>query len=140
MKKYSHLQPVLDNKKGYVMLISVLVLGSVLVSISVASLVMSVSKTKNDIYSLQLFEAKALADACAEEALQQIRDSTVFSGSGSLTFGLGSCDYNVLIGVGENRSINASGQVGNVIRKVQISIDTINPLINIIFWQEVGDF
>ena len=84
-------------------------------------------------------QAKALANACAEEALQQIRDSTPFTGTGNLTLGQGSCNYTVTSGGGQNRTIASTGTVGSIVRKVKTTIDKINPGINITSWQEVAD-
>jgi len=81
-----------------------------------------------------------LTDACAEEALQQIHDSNPFTGSGSLSIGQGTCSYTVTNTGGQGRSVIASGTVGTTVRRVQITIDQVNPAINVTSWQEVVSF
>lgn len=85
-------------------------------------------------------QAKALANACAEEALQEIQDLLVYEGSDTISLGQGSCSYTVTRLASQNRDIEASGTVGDVVRKIEISIDQIRPEINIVSWQEVADF
>ncbi len=75
-----------------------------------------------------------------EEGLEEIRESTLFSGTGSLALGQGSCEYNVIDLGGQNREINATGTVDATVRKAKATIDTINPQINLTSWQEVDDF
>lgn len=85
-------------------------------------------------------EAYYLASACAEEGLQQIRDSASFEGSANLSFSNGSCSYNVIARGPNNRNINSSGLSGDIIRKIVVTLDSINPSINIVSWTEVPDF
>lgn len=85
-------------------------------------------------------EAYYLASACSEEALQNINLLSAFQGTGSLALGKGSCSYAVIVGSGDNRTINASGTINNITRKIKIIISQITPVIVISSWQEVADF
>lgn len=85
-------------------------------------------------------EAYYLASACSEEALQTINSLPTFQGTGNLVLGKGSCTYTVIAGSGESRTINASGTVNNIIRKIKIVISQITPVISIASWQETADF
>lgn len=129
-----------NNQRGYIVLITVLVIGAIGVAIAVSVIWLGLGGSKSSFAFEQSNQAKALANACSEEALQQIRDSTPFTGSGSLTLGQGSCSYTVAASGGQNRTITSSGTVGTIVRKVKIIIDTINPTINVTSWQEVADF
>ena len=128
------------SAKGYVALVTVLVTGAVAGAIIVSLLQLGLSSGRTSLTLEQSNQAKALANACAEEALQQIRDSIPFSGSGSLTLGQGSCSYTVTKLAGQIRTITASGTVGTMVRKISIAIDKITPSINLTSWQEVADF
>jgi hypothetical protein len=85
-------------------------------------------------------EARGLAQACAEIALQEIRDSDSFSGSGNLTIGSGTCTYAVTDTGGNSREITSSGIIDDVTRKTRVLIDGINPHINVLSWKEVADY
>jgi len=127
------------NKKGYIALITVLITGAIGVAIATSLLLLGLGSSRTSFALEQSNQAKALANACAEEALQQIRDSTAFTGTGNLTLGQGSCAYTVTNDGGENRTVTASGTVGTVVRKIKIIVNTINPAINLTSWQEVAD-
>lgn len=128
------------NNGGYILLLSVLILGAVALAAAVSILLLGLGSERTSFALEQSNQAKALANACAEEALQQIRDSTPYTGSGNLTLGQGTCAYAVTSQGGQNRTIIASGTVGTVIRKVKVIINNINPAITVTSWQEVADF
>jgi hypothetical protein len=129
----------LQANGGYITLISVLVVGAVGVAIALSLILLGVGSSRTSFAVEQSNQAKALANACAEEALQQIRDSTPFTGSGNLTLGQGTCSYTVTSQGGSNRTVTASGTVGTIVRKVTVVINAINPLITPTSWQEVSD-
>lgn len=130
----------MNKKSGYIALITVLVTGAVGVAIAVSLLLLGLGSSRTSFALEQSNQTKALANACAEEALQQIKDSTPFTGAGNLTLGQGSCNYTVTSGGAQNRTITSTGTVGTIIRKVKITIDKITPSINVTSWQEVAEF
>ena len=124
-------------RNGYITLISVLVIGAVGIAITVSLLLLGLGSSRTSFAYEQSNQAKGLANACAEEALQQIRDSTSYAGSGNLTQAQGTCTYTVTNTGGQNRTITTTGSVGTIIRKLQIIISNITPLIQVVSWQEV---
>lgn len=127
-------------QRGYITLISVLIIGAVGLAIATSLILLGLGSSRTGFALEQSDQAKGLAMACAEEALQQIRDSTPFVGAGTVTLGQGTCTYTVTNTGGQTRLIIASGTVGSVVRKVRITISQINPTIIISSWQEVADF
>lgn len=132
--------PACVKQKGYVVLISVLVVSAVGAAISVAVILFGLGSSRSSFSMSQSGQARSLANACAEEALERIRENAVFTGSGSLTLGQGICEYNVANLGGQNRLVTASSTVGTIVRKARVSIDAINPKINVVSWEEVADF
>ena len=122
---------------GYVGLISVLVVGAVATAVATTVILLGLSNSRSSFEIIQSDQAKGLANACAETALMQIRNSTPYVGIGSLSLGQGSCNYSVTAGTGQNRTVTASGFVGTVVRKVSISVTQINPQITLSTWQEI---
>jgi len=131
---------MLNVSHGYITLISVLVVGAVGIAITTSLILLGVGSSRTSFAVEQSNQAKGLANACAEEALQQIRDSTPYTGSGNLALGQGTCTYTVTSQGGQDRTITASGTVGTIVRKVSIVITKISPSITISTWQEVSDF
>jgi hypothetical protein len=137
MQTYMELK---KRKSGFIVLLSVLVFGAVGLAVTASLLISGVGASRTSFAVEQSYQAWALADACAEEALQQIAAATSFTGSGNLTLGEGDCSYTVTSRGGQNRTIEAEGTVDNTVRRVEVTIDQISPTINIASWQEVADF
>ncbi len=116
-----------------------LVVSAVGAAIALSLLLLGVGSSRTSFAVEQSNQAKALVSACAEEALQKIRDSVSFEGSGGLSLGQGTCSYTVTSQGGHNRTITAFGTVGTVIRKVNIIINKITPAIQVVSWLEVAD-
>lgn len=128
-----------DNKGGYIILLSVLVVSAMGLAIAVSLLLLGISSSRTGFVVEQSNQARALANACAEEALQQISTTGTFAGTGGLTLGQGTCSYTVTNTGGSNRTITTYGTVGTVIRRVSIVLDGVNPP-SLVSWQEVDDF
>lgn len=129
-----------NGKRGYVSLLGVLIVGAVALSLTISLLLLGISFSRSSLAMEQSAQARAFAYACVEEALQRIHDSTPFTGSDTLSFTHGTCDYTVTSQGGQNRIITGTGFAGEAVRKIHITLDTINPSIGIVSWQEVGDF
>lgn len=125
---------------GFVALISVLVVGAAGVAVAVSLLLLGVGAARTSIAAIQSQQGKSLANACAEEALERVREKTSFTGNETIALGLGTCNFAVTSQGGENRTVTASGTVGGVVRKTKIIINKINPTIQVVSWQEVADF
>lgn len=125
---------------GYVALVSVLVLGAVGVYITISMLLLGLGSSRSSFSSEESSKANAFAHACAEEGLQQIRDNNAYTGTGSLSFALGACEYAVTNTGGENRLVDAWGSSGNTIRRVRGVVNAINPQITMTSWREIADF
>lgn len=126
--------------KGYIALISILIITAVTSLIAISATLLSINESTMGLSKSLSAEAYYLASACAEEGLQQINNSIPFSGSGGLTLGNGFCSYTVTKLTGQNRTIDSSGTVNNIVRKIKITLDSITPNINITLWDEVADF
>ncbi len=126
--------------RGFIALISVLIVGVVGVSIATSLILLGLGSSKTSFALEQSAQAKALAMACAEEGLQKIQESTSYTGNGTLTLGQGACAYTVASQGGQNRTVSAYSTVGTLVRKEKIIITRVNPTIEIDSWQEVADF
>lgn len=125
------------DQNGYVAIMAVLVLGAVTTAVGLTLLVTGMDAQRSSLVSQQSAQAKKLADACAEEALQRLRELNTVTGAGSLSFGNGSCAYNISVTSGLDRYITSSANVGGVIRKVEVYA-TIRPLsISVTSYKEV---
>jgi hypothetical protein len=129
-----------ESRKGYVALLSVLVIGAIGVVSMLSVLLSGVNASKTDLALQQAGSAKVLASSCGEEALQSILETGTTSSSGGLTISPGTCTYVITSQNGQNITVNATGQVGTITSKVKIVIATTTPAILLSSWKEVGDF
>lgn len=125
-----------NRQSGYVALLAILIVGAVAVTISLTLLLSGTDSQEAVLVEQQSTQARALAQSCAEEALQVLHDNTALTGTNSVTLSTGSCSYTVTNTSG-TRSILASGTVQNVVRKVQVYATITSSSISITSWQEV---
>ena len=123
---------------GYIALLTVLIVGAAALSIGLLLLVVSADAQRATLVVQQSVQARNLASACAEEALQVIHDSTAYTGTSSLTLGAGSCTYTVTTTGTSTRTIDTAGTVGSVVRKTKVYVTIGSSSISISSWQEVS--
>jgi len=126
------------HESGYVALLSVLVTGAAATAIALALLVNGADSQRVVLVEQQSRQARGLAVACAEEALQQVHDNAAFSGTNMLSLGQGSCNYTVSLASPTARSIVVAGTVRNVVKKIQVYVTINTSSISITSWQEVS--
>jgi len=126
-----------ELQDGYIALISIMIIGTAIMAIALTLLMTGTDAQRSALVSQQTIQARQISNACVEEALQKIHDTTSFAGSGMLTVGMGSCTYTVASTGVNTRTISANGTAGGVVRKamVYVTINTSN--ISITSWQEV---
>lgn len=127
------------EQSGYVTIISVIIIGAIAASVAVSLLTGGIDAAKNSLSVTRLAQARVLADACAEEALQNIRD-TSYIGTFNLSFPAGTCSSTVVSLGSPNFIITALGSSTDAIKKVRITINQLTPKITISSWSEVSDF
>lgn len=138
---FARMQTHIHNQNGYVILISVLVVSIVGLAIAASVITLGIGSSQTALSSQQSFQARALADACAEHALNELRQSTGYSGSETLMFATGSCEVLAVGGSGNsNRTVQVSGTVGTAVRYVEVIVAEVKPQLQISQWQEVADF
>lgn len=129
------------NESGYITLISVIVVSAVCVSIAVSMLYNGMVASQTSLTVSQAAEARLLGNSCAEKALSQIREDASISGT-ALVFTLNgdNCSYDIIKGAGANRTIQATATVAQAKARIKITIDSLNPTVNISRWEEVNAF
>lgn len=125
---------------GYVALMAVLIIGAVATAIGLTLLSTGTDSVRLGLTEQQSKQARALALACAEEAMQQIHDNVAFTATNtSVSLGQGSCTYSVGVSGTTLRTVSATGTVGAVIRKIQASVTVGASTITAPNWKDVDD-
>lgn len=122
---------------GYIALLAVLIVGAASLAIGLALLTAGVDSQRSTLVAQQSTQARNLATACAEDALQTMHDNTAYTGTTNLTLGLSGCSYTVTNTGGNARTIDTSANVNGIVRKVKIYATIGSSNISITSWQEV---
>jgi hypothetical protein len=125
-----------NTKKGYVALITVVILGVVATVVATSLVLLGLGHSRSALSENQTSQAKTAADACAEDALRQIRLSSSYTGTGNLTLTGATCSYTVTNTGGTTRQVVSSGVSGPNTRKNTILISALSPNIVFTSWQE----
>lgn len=129
-----------NYNRGYVALISVIMIGALGTAVMISVIASGINAGKTDLALQQSGIARVLASSCAEEALQKIVETGTTSSSGNLAIGSGTCSYLITSQSGLNITINSSGVLGTITKKVKVIISTTTPSLVLSSWQEVSDF
>lgn len=130
-----------QNQKGYIALISVVFISSLLVLIVVSFNLISITEIGISLREVQTTESFYLAQACAEEALIKLKENVDYTGGEALEIEDGSCDIVSVEGEGNyNRTIKVSSSFHNMTRRIKVEIAEVNPQTKINSWEEVESF
>lgn len=124
---------------GFGTLISVMVVGAVAVAAAISLLLLGLGSSRSSSSLERMQQARALTDACAEEAMQRLRDDPSVTGTDSLSLGLGSCIFTIASVDATTKDIAATGTVGTSVRKVKVRLTPFVPPAAR-RWREVADF
>lgn len=123
------------KNEGFAALFVVIILTGIIITLILTSSASVVWSVRGSLDSRNGERAKALTAACAEMALEALREYNVYEGTNNLTIDGNSCVYTVSNTGGDTRSIVVSGVVGDITRKINITTSGFNPMI-ISSWQE----
>lgn len=124
------------DERGVVLLLSVLIATAVGVAIGISVILGGIILSQGSQAHRESNQAKSLANACADIALQQIRNSTPFTGTNTISISGNNCTYTVTSGAGEARTVTANATINGTTRRVTVQISAINPSIVVSSWQE----
>ncbi len=130
-----------SSKPGYILLLSILIIG-VVASAVVSSLLLLGTASNRASYSVQQSaQSLAFAQGCAEVALLQLFRSSTYGGNETLTFPEGNCAILPIGGSGNShRFLCIEATSGDVVRRLEIIVQSVLPRIRIFSWQEVLSF
>ncbi len=125
---------------GYVALIAVLIIGAIATAIGITLLSIGADSQRSALTRLQSGQARALAVACGQEALQRIHDNVAYTTTnGSLSLGQGGCTFKVTVNSPTLRNVSAVGTVGSVTRKILTTVTVGATVLSGVSWQDVSN-
>ncbi len=132
---------LVGTKPGYILLISILIIGAVCSVILSSLLLLGTNASHVSVSVQQSDEALQLAQGCADYGLRQLRNSLSYGGNEVLSYRHGTCELRSIGGIGNtNRLLCSEGQVGDTVRRLEIVVNQVLPKTKIFSWQEVSFF
>lgn len=129
-----------QNSHGFATLVSVIVAGAIGGAIAVGLLLGGTDAVDLAEAVQEAHQARALADACTEQALQTIHNDLSFTGSVQLSLSTGTCTADVLNLGGAQREVRSNGTAVNTTRRVRVIIDALQPTISVSSSEDVVSF
>ncbi len=132
-----------QENKGYIVLISVILLSVIGVTIATSLLLLGLGNSQSSFVFEQSTKAAALAESCTETALNSLRQDPGFPGGQTFTFDFGSCNVLPIEFNGPSYIIKTEAQVNDVYKRTTVSAQRLTDPIEkmqIDSWLEVGDF
>lgn len=126
----------LKNNKGFSILLIVILLGGVSLALALTLSASSLWSIRGSVDSKISNIAKSLVNACAEIALEAMRENNSYIGAGNVALNGNTCSYTVTSTGGITRSVTVTGTVSGITRKLSVTTSSFNPLV-ISSWQEV---
>lgn len=127
------------HQAGYIALLSTLFLVTIGGIVALSLILLGLGFSRTSLALDQSNQAKALSNACAEEALLKLKQDLSYTGNETITLSSGTCQIQDVKGAGPNRIIKTTGTIGTIIRKVEVKVK-ISPSFTLTSWQEVADF
>ncbi len=124
------------RSRGFSTLLVVILLGSVALTLALTLSTGSFWSIRGSIDTKNSNQAKSLVNACAEVALEVIRENNNYTGTNNVTLNSNTCSYTITNTGSTTRGIAVSGTVNGITRKLNIITNSFNPLV-ISSWQEI---
>lgn len=129
------------SSRGFVTLVSVIIVGFVALSVAVGVLLIGIGADQATSNLERAAIARGYAEACAEEALYELKLDNTYAAGAVINFTYGSCTVASITGTGNtNRVVQVTGTVGAVVKKIEIDIAQLDPNLTLNSWQELADF
>ncbi len=125
-----------QKNKGFSTLLIVILLGGVALALTLTLSTSSLWSIRGSIDSNSSNITKSLVNACAEVALETIRENNAYTGSNTVVVNGNVCSYTVTNTGGTGRLVAISGTVNGITRKLSIVTSSFNPL-TVVSWQEI---
>lgn len=128
------------KKEAFVLMISVLIVGAIVLSISLSVVFVNINAGKNSIDIRDLDQARMLTNSCSELALYELGQNPSAVGISVNNIGDDVCTYNIIQSTPTERIIQSEASYKNSTRKELVVVSSLSPEIVIESWREVADF
>lgn len=125
------------NKKfGFAALTGVVILGITASVLLPSILLINTDNVRTEIAVSNSGVALNLANACAESALNDLRNNNSYTGNETLTYPNGSCQILNISGFSPNFTIRTRSTIAGYTKEVEVITSQVTPVILVSSWQE----
>ena len=134
------------QNKGYVALMSVLIISALGAAVATTLLTTGTSFEGTSLALEQQYSANALGIACANVALEEIRLDSAYAGDENVEFAYGECDILPIDINGGTYTVNIEGLVGAIVQKFTVvverteDVETLVVTMSLQSFDQVADF
>jgi hypothetical protein len=129
------------DEKGFAALLTVVIISAVASLVVLGVSLRAIDEIELGFGNQESNESLTLANLCAEQALMKLLSVLDYAGGETVTVGSETCTISSVSGTGNyNRVINAESTVSNRTRRVKVTVSQISPVMEIVSWEEVGNF
>jgi len=128
----------MKNQKGYIILISVIVISIILMAVALA-LSGNVFSIRSNMLDAEFKKtSKGLAEACAETALLKLKQNNTYDGNENIAVGNQQCSILAIETEGNQKIIKTTANFQNFVSNIKVI--AVLPDASIASWQEVANF
>lgn len=136
---------MLKNKKlfnnGFIAITAIILLSAFFIVLFVGMFFSAAEEMERTVDKEKIMIALSLANSCAEEALNRLKNDINYDGEESINIGKYQCDILELESTEYMKTIKTEGEADGYLKRIQIEVSIQNyPELEIIDWQEVSDF
>ncbi len=127
-------------KKAYITIVTVITISAVSIAVVISLIFSSVGAAKIGLSLNNLSQSEVAAEACAEEALERIRNDKNYNSSFNLSLSNANCSASVLKNSDSHFIIRSTGLSGESLSRLLVETSQTEPKIILNKWQKVANF
>lgn len=132
---------VARQRRGYVFLVSVLAIGTIVAATTVSLLLLGGAAERTAASLAHSVQALENARTCVERGLASLRADPTYAGEETFVLEAGACALQPVGGAGNGpRTICATGEDRGSVRRLEVRVTTLLPRVTVKDWREVSSF
>ncbi len=128
------------SQDGFVALVSTIIISAVTLLLIAGAFTISVIEIEKSDARFGSETARAWVNFCAEEALQEIRDNSEYTGSEEFEEEADYGCFFIVSGDFPQKIVQSMGFYSDYTKRIEIKVSDYNPLLVIDSWEEVTEF
>jgi hypothetical protein len=127
----------MKTNQGMIALTAVLIAGAIVLAVSIGIATRTMIETHISGGEERTNLALVSATSCMENALAKLSDNPSYSGNETISVGSNTCTIATITANGITRTVKTSSTVGGHTRRLQVTVSSVNPPLQVSSWQEV---